>query len=106
MIGNAIVLIGLGLYGFFMSGSPTALIAPAIGIMLLTLAFPVKNGNKTAMHIAVVLTFIAAVMFFVTGFLRGNVIVLIMAVFTAFALYMYLMDFVNRRKMREENTTK
>ncbi len=82
MIVNAVVLIALGVYGFITSGSPTALIAPAIGLILFGLAFPVKNENKTAAHIAVGLTMIATIMFFVTGFLRGNMIVLIMAVFT------------------------
>ncbi len=67
MIANAIVLIGLGVFGYFISGSPTALIAPGIGLILLILSFPVKNENKTAAHIAVAVTLIAAIMFFVTG---------------------------------------
>jgi len=106
MIGNAIVLIGLGIYGYVISGSPTALIAPGIGVILLLLAFPVKNENKTAAHIAIILTLIASIMFFVTGFLRGNIIVLIMAVFTIFALYMYVMDFIRRKKEREGGSAK
>ncbi len=101
MIANAIVLIALGVYGYFISGSPTALIAPGIGVILLILAFPVKNDNKTAAHVAVGLTLVSVIMFFVTGFLRGNVIVLIMAVFTLIALLMYIMDFVRRKKERE-----
>ncbi|MEO6694425.1 MAG: hypothetical protein ABIY50_12620 [Ignavibacteria bacterium] len=103
MIGNAVVLIGLGIYGYMISGSGTALIAPGIGVMLLLLSFPVKNENKTAAHIAVALTLVAAIMFFVIGFMRGNVIILIMAVFTIFALYMYAMDFVRRKKERESS---
>lgn len=106
MIANAVVLIGLGVYGFFVSGSPTALIAPGIGVILIILAFPVKNENKTAAHIAITVTLIATIMFAVTGIMRGNLIVLIMAVFTLFALYMYVMDFVRRKKEREEATTK
>lgn len=103
MIGNAIVLIGLGVYGYLSSGSPTALIAPGIGVVLLGLSFPVKNENRTAAHIAVIVTLIASIMFFVIGFLRGNGIVLIMAVFTIFALYMYVMDFIRKKKEREGN---
>ena len=38
---NAMVLIALGVFGFVTSGSPTALIAPAVGLILLGLAIPV-----------------------------------------------------------------
>jgi len=102
MIANAVMLIVIGLYGFFSKGSPTALIAPGIGLILLVLAFPIKNENKTAAHIGVGLTFVSAIMFFVTGFLRSNTLVLIMAVFTLFAFILYLMDFLKRKKEREE----
>lgn len=102
MITNAIVLIVLGVYGYFISGSPTALIAPAIGVILIALAFPVKKENKTAAHIAVGLTLISAIMFFVTGFKRNNMIVIVMAVFTLIAFIMYVMDFLKRKKKREE----
>lgn len=105
MAGNAIVLIGLGLYGYFTSGSPTALIAPAIGVILLLLVIPVKNENKTAAHAAAALTLISALVFITIGFIRGNIIIIIMAVFTAFALYMYVMDFIRRKKEREAGTS-
>lgn len=101
IIMNALILIALGLYGYFTSGSATALIAPAIGVVLIALSFPVKNNNKTAAHIVVVLTLIAATMFFVIGFMRNNMIVLIMAIFTVLALVMYIMDFSRRKKERE-----
>ncbi|MDQ3194381.1 MAG: hypothetical protein M3P82_05200 [Bacteroidota bacterium] len=100
MIINALVLIALGVYGYISSGSPTALIAPAIGLILLGLSFPVKNENKTAAHIAVGLTLLAAIMFFVTGFLRGNMIVVVMAVFTLIAFILYIMDFMRRKQER------
>ncbi|MCB0727597.1 MAG: TMEM14 family protein [Ignavibacteria bacterium] len=101
MLANAFVLIVLGVYGFFDSGSPTALIAPAIGVILIVLAFPIKNENKTAAHIGVGLTLIAAIMFFVTGFMRNNMIVIVMAIFTTLALFMYIMDFKRRKQERE-----
>ena len=106
MLANAFLLIALGVYGYITSGSPTALIAPAIGLMLATLAFPVKNENKSAAHIAVGLTLIAAIMFFVTGFMRNNLIVIVMAVFTLFAFIMYIMDFMRRTKEREDASEK
>ena len=104
MLVNAAVLIALGVYGFIISGSPTALIAPGIGVILIILAFPVKNENKTAAHIAVALTLLSTIVFFVTGFLRRNMIVLVMAVFTLLALIIYIMDFMRRKKEREEKS--
>jgi len=101
MMTNAFVLIVLGVYGYISSGSPTALIAPGIGVILFILAFFVKKENRTATHIAVVLTLIASIMFIVIGINRGNNIVLIMAVFSVLALVMYIMDFVRRKKERE-----
>ena len=102
MLANAFVLIVLGVYGYLSSGSPTALIAPGIGLMLTALAFPVKNENKTAAHLAVGLTLISAIVFFVIGFKRGNMIVIVMAIFTLFAFIMYIMDFMRRTKERED----
>lgn len=101
MIANAVVLIGLGIFGFMTSGSPTALIAPGIGLILIILSFSVKKDNKTAAHIAVTLTFVAFLMFLVTGIMRSNMIVIVMAVFTFFAFVLYIMDFVRRKKERE-----
>ncbi|MEZ4692362.1 MAG: hypothetical protein R3A12_20250 [Ignavibacteria bacterium] len=63
--------------------------------------FPDKNENKTAAHIGVGLTLIAAIMFFVTGFMRNNMIVIVMAIFTTLALFMYIMDFKRRKQERE-----
>ncbi|HQY20097.1 MAG TPA: TMEM14 family protein [Ignavibacteria bacterium] len=101
MIANASVLIGLGIFGFMTSGSPTALIAPGIGVILIILSISVKKGNKTMTHIAVALTFVAFMMFLVTGIMRSNTLVIIMAVFTFFAFIMYIMDFMRRKKERE-----
>ena len=101
---NALVLIVLGVYGYFSSGSPTALIAPSIGVILLLLSFPVKNDNKTAAHVAVILTLISVFTFFFIGIKRGNVIVLLMAVVTLVALIFYIKDFINRKKEREQNS--
>jgi uncharacterized membrane protein (UPF0136 family) len=101
MLANALVLIILGIYGYISSGSATALIAPAIGVILAALAFPVKNENKTAAHIAVGLTLISAIMFFVIGFKRDNMIVVVMAILTTLALFMYIMDFKRRKQERE-----
>lgn len=102
MIANAFVLIILGVFGYISSGSPTALIAPAIGVIFLILSFSVKKNNKTAAHIAVILTLISAVIFFITAITRNNMIVMVMAVFTLIALILYVMDFMKRKKQRDQ----
>lgn len=101
MIFNSVILIGLGIYGYFISGSPTALISPAIGLILFGLSFPVRKDNAVISHIAVGLTGLAMVMFFIVGILRSNYIILIMAVVTLAALMFYISDFFKRKKERE-----
>jgi uncharacterized membrane protein (UPF0136 family) len=101
MAANAGVLIILGIYGYFVSGSPTSLIATAIGVVLFLISLPVKNDNKTAAHIGVGLTLVTAIMFIVIGLKRSNLIILVMAIFTILALVFYIMDFMKRKKERE-----
>ena len=100
---NGIILIILGTVGYFMSEakSPTAFIGPAIGLILVFLASPVKNNNKTAAHIAVVLTLIAAGVFLFVGIKRSNTYVIIMAVTSLLSLIMLIMGFIRRKKERE-----
>ncbi|MGV8019358.1 MAG: hypothetical protein AB2L26_14420 [Ignavibacteria bacterium] len=103
MIFNAVILIGLGFYGYIISSSPTSFISVAIGAVLLILSFPVRNDNHVAAHIAVGLTGLSVVVFFIVGFLRGNNIILIMAVVTLIAFIFYISDFLKRKKERESN---
>lgn len=98
---NAMVLIALGVFGFVTSGSPTALIAPAVGIVLLALVIPVKKENSVAAHIGVGLTGLTTVAFFVVGALRGNIIIVLMAVVTLIAFIFYISDFMRRKRERE-----
>jgi hypothetical protein len=101
MIINAVILIAIGIYGYITSGSSTALIAPAIGVILFVLVFPVKNNNPTFTHIAVGLTGLAMIMFFITGFMRNNLLIILMATATLIAFIFYIMDFLKRKKERE-----
>jgi hypothetical protein len=101
---NASVLIALGVFGYVTSGSPTALIAPAVGIILLALAIPVKKENSVAAHIGVGLTGLTTIIFFVVGIIRGNSIIILMAVVTLIALIFYVSDFIKRKREREANT--
>lgn len=101
---NALVLIVLGAYGYAVSGSPTALIADGVGLILLVLSFPVKRESSSAAHAVVVITLITAVAFTVVGFMRSNLVVLVMALFTLLALIIYIKDFVRRKKEREASS--
>ena len=101
MISNAVILIGLGIYGYIISGSPTSFISVAVGAVLLILSFPVKKDNHIAAHIAVGLTGLSAIAFFVTGFIRSNYIIIIMAVITLISFILYIFDFLRRKKERE-----
>jgi hypothetical protein len=104
MIANAIVLIALGTGGYFVSDSKslTAFIGPAIGIILMILAFPTKKENSAAAHIAVGITGIAAVVILFRGISSGNALILIMGVATVTAFIFYIANFFIRKKMREE----
>ena len=101
MIINAIVLIAAGVYGYITSGSPTALIAPGIGIILLALAFPTKNENHTMAHIGVALTLISAITFIIIGIRRGNAMVIGMGIITFICFDLYVLNFILRKKQRE-----
>ena len=90
MVFNGVVLIVLGIYGFIISGSPTALIAPAIGILLLAFSLKVRNGKLTAIKWGVVLTGIIALLLFVIGFIRSNTLVVIMAVVSLASVIFYI----------------
>jgi hypothetical protein len=60
---NALVLISLGLWGYFASTNPsfTALIPVGIGFLLALLHYGVSRENKLQAHIAVVLTLLVLI---------------------------------------------
>ena len=97
MIFNAIVLIIIGAYGYVISGSLTALIAPAIGVLLILLAIPVKGGKDAAAIVGSVITGVATVMFFIVGFIRGNSLIIIMAVVSLAAVMFYVSNFAKQK---------
>ena len=106
MMINALVLIAGGVYGYFTSGSPTALIAPGVGILLLALSFPVKNENHVMAHIGVALTLITSVSFIIIGIRRGNALVIGMGIITFICFDLYMLNFILRKKQREAESTK
>ncbi len=107
---NAVVLIGLGLWGYLGSETPskTALIPVVFGAILLSLYRGVKKENKIVAHIAVLLTLLI-----LGGFVKpltaaigrndGMAIlrVSVMLLTTVVALAAFIKSFIDVRRARK-----
>jgi hypothetical protein len=102
---NALILIVAGVYGYFTSGSATALIAPGIGIILLAMVYPVMKENRTVAHIGVILTLIASITFIIVGIRRANPMVIGMGVITFLCFDLYILNFILRKKKNQADKT-
>ena len=102
MIFNGLILIILGIYGYMTADqkSLNAFIGPGIGTILLILSIPTRNDKSVFAQIAVVLTLLTVITFFIVGFKRNNNIVIISGVISLVCLMFYIADFVNRKKER------
>ena len=103
---NSIVLIGIGLWSYFGSETPsvTALIPVFVGIVLLALVKPMQSGNKVVAHIVVTLTFLLLVSLVkpLTGAIGresqvGVIRVVIMMATSLFAIIIFIKSFVDAR---------
>ena len=106
---NAITLILLSLWGYFLSDTPslTALIPTLIGIVLLILNKGVKDENKVIAHIAVVLTLIvlAGLIKPLLGAMERDdtgalIRVAVMIISTILAMIFFVKSFIDARKNR------
>ena len=104
---NAIILISMGLWGYFESESKaiTALIPVIIGIILLLVNKGVKNENKALAHVAVLLTFLillGLVKPLLGAFERENtyaiIRVLLMIISSIWAMISFIKSFISARK--------
>ena len=107
---NAIVLVALGLWGYFGSESPssTALIPVAFGVILGLTVPAIRQQNRLVAHIVVVLTLILIVALFMPlrGALeRGDqaaiIRVSLMLLTSILAMIAYVRSFIQARKNRE-----
>ena len=107
---NAIILIAMGLWGYFSSDSPsnTALIPVAFGLLFAVVTPPFRNGNKVVAHVVVLLTFlliIALIMPLMGSLSRsdypGIIRVSIMMLSCAFAMTIFIKSFIDARKAKE-----
>tara|TARA_B100000963_G_scaffold301872_1_gene274604 strand:+ start:161 stop:511 length:351 start_codon:yes stop_codon:yes gene_type:complete len=106
---NAIILISMGLWGYFESESKaiTALIPVVIGTILLLVNKGVKNENKALAHVAVLLTFLillGLVKPLLGAFERENtyaiIRVLLMIISSLWAMISFIKSFISARKNR------
>ena len=104
---NAIILISMGLWGYFESESKaiTALIPVIIGIILLLVNKGVKNESKALAHVAVLLTFLillGLIKPLMGAFERENayaiVRVLLMIISSLWAMISFIKSFISARK--------
>ena len=108
---NGIVLIAMGLWGYFSAGenaSPTAFIPVAFGVIFLILSPSFKKENKAVAHIVVLLTLLLIIALFMP--LKGRISaedtigivrVGIMIVVSIVAMVIYIKSFIDARKARE-----
>ena len=104
---NAIILISMGLWGYFESESKaiTALIPVIIGTILLLVNKGVKNENKALAHVVVLLTFLillGLVKPLLGAFERENtyavIRVLLMIISSLWAMISFIKSFISARK--------
>ena len=104
---NAIILISMGLWGYFESESKaiTALIPVIIGTILLLVNKGVKNENKALAHVAVLLTFLillGLIKPLLGAFERENayaiIRVLFMIISSLWAMISFIKSFISARK--------
>ena len=108
---NSTVLILIGLWGYFASEnpSPTAFIPVGFGVLFLLASGPLKNDNKIAAHIIVVLTLLLIIMLFMKPFRSAMadgdqmamVRVGLMLLAGVIAMVVYIKSFVDARKARQ-----
>ena len=106
---NAVILISMGLWGYFESESKaiTALIPVIIGTILLLVNKGVKNENKALAHVAVLLTFLilfGLIKPLLGAFERENtyavIRVLLMIISSLWAMISFIKSFISARKNR------
>ncbi|MEM0995048.1 MAG: hypothetical protein AAF847_06095 [Bacteroidota bacterium] len=107
---NGIVLIAMGLWGYFSAGadaSKTALIPVAFGVIFLVLTPMFQKENKVVAHIVVLLTFLLILALFMPlkarigdGDTAGIMRVGVMIVSSIIAMAIYIKSFIDVRKAR------
>ncbi len=107
---NGLVLIGFGLATYFLNETrpPTALIAPAFGLIFLLSTPMMKKENKVVAHIVVLLTLLIIIALAGKPLIRnieeGNTINIVliggMILTSIFSMVTFIKSFIDARKAR------
>jgi len=104
---NGVVLILMGVWGYFASGSFTAFIPGVFGLAFLLMAPGVKTENKVVAHVVVVLALVvlfALTRVFLGTLDRGDTLATIrvglMILTTVIAFVYYVKSFIDARRAR------
>ncbi len=102
---NSIILIIMGVWGYFDVNSPTALIPAIFGIILLLCHWGLKKENKLIAHIAVLLTLLILVALIGMRLPKsldsggiGLYRVLAMIITSSLAMIIFIKSFINARR--------
>tara|TARA_B100000941_G_scaffold219637_1_gene162256 strand:- start:217 stop:552 length:336 start_codon:yes stop_codon:yes gene_type:complete len=101
---NAILLITVGGWGYFESGSPTSLIPVVIGSVLVLLNNGIKKQNKVIAHIAVLVTLLgfALIMPLIKAIEDGRtdaaLRIIIMLSSSVYSMIFFVKSFIDARK--------
>ncbi len=106
---NSVVLIVVGLLGAWASSfaSPTAFIAPGVGLILLLMNGGMKNDNKIISHVIVLLTLLMTLSLFMPlskqlqgGMDLGLLRVVVMFLSCVIALVVFIRYFIAQRRAK------
>lgn len=111
---NALILIILGLIGFFASpdDSTTALIAPFFGMLLLACTYHLRKHNRFVFHTVTALTLLVGVLVFARinpdafDWNTRNILLLLMGLSCFVAVAFYVSTFVRERRLRNNTIYK
>ena len=109
---HALVLIGVGGWGYFESGSFTALIPVGFGVVIAALNPGVRKKNPVIAHIAVLLTLVVLIALVMPlrsavndGRSAAILRVILMVAASAVAMVAFVQSFIAARRAKETSTS-
>ena len=111
---NALVLISLGVIGYFVNPARpvTALIAPFIGILLLACTYHLRKHNRFVFHTVTALTLLVAIITLARinpdtfAWDTRNILLLLIGLSCFIAVVFYVATFVRERRLRNNTIYK
>lgn len=99
----------MGLWGYFATGAPTAIIPVAIGSVLLPMVPRIARHNKVVAHLAALITLIALILImsvpFRSSLITGDPMKIlrssVMVISGFFAMALFIKSFIDARKARQ-----